>query len=71
MRPGGGQPVAYPPTVFIVTFEGGEVLGNMALFGPATKAPLFLTADIAEALVYDRRLAGDEVDAITGCLQAK
>lgn len=71
MRPGGGQPAAYPPTVFVVTFEGGKVLDNLTLFGPATKAPQFLTADIAEVLVYDRRLAGDEADAITEYLQAK
>ena len=71
MRPGGGQPAAYPLTVFVADFDGGKVLDNMTLFGPATKSPQFLTADIAEVLVYDRRLAGDEVDAITEYLQAK
>ena len=43
----------------------------MTLFGPATKSPQFLAADLAEVRVYDRKLAGDETDAIAEYLQAK
>ena len=71
MRPGGGQPATYPARVFTVTFAGGKVLDNMTLFGPATPAPQFLTADIAEVLVYDRRVEGDEADAVVEYLERK
>jgi len=71
LRPGGAEPRAYGPRLFTETRRAGHVLDSLVLFGPPGPASQFLTADIGEALLFDRALPFDEADAIEAYLTRK
>jgi len=71
MRPGGEKPAAYTARLFGLSGPAGRKLEGITLFGSPSGASQFLAADIAEVLLYDRRLSFGEEDAITAYLAAK
>jgi hypothetical protein len=71
MRPGGEKPQAYPARVFGTSRPAGVNLEGVTLFGSPSGAAQFLSADIAEVLLYDRALPFQEADAVEEYLREK
>lgn len=71
MRPGGAEPAAYGPRLFTLTRLEGHVLDGITLIGSPITAGQCYTGDVAEVLIYDRRLQFDEEEALEQYLGRK
>ena len=70
MRPKGETPTAFEPRIFLAQHDD-VVLDNIHLAGSAPGAHQGFIGDLAEVLVFDRRLRFDELVAVQDYLRAK
>lgn len=71
MRPNGGTPTPFEPRILLAQHAGDVVLDSINLAGAAQGAHQSFTGDLAEVLVFDRRLRFDELLAVQNYLRAK
>ncbi|NUQ61497.1 MAG: hypothetical protein HUU20_03350 [Pirellulales bacterium] len=71
MRPGGDKPAPFPPRIFLAEHTKDVVLDNICLANSAQAAGQGFIGDLAEVLVFDRKLRFDESLAIQNYLRAK
>ncbi|MBI2302036.1 MAG: hypothetical protein HYU66_24290 [Armatimonadetes bacterium] len=71
MRAGGATPAVMPPAVMMQAQAAGHVLDRVTIFGAAQSQGQWLAGDIAEVLLYDRRLGDDEAVAVERYLRGK
>jgi len=71
MRPNGGTPTPFEPRAFLAQHAGDVVLGNIHLASSAQGAHQSFIGDLAEVLVFDRRLRFDELLAVQDYLRVK
>ncbi len=71
MRPGGEKPAPFPPRIFLAEHADAVVLDNIHLASSAQANSQCFDGDLAEVLVFDRRLRFDELLAIQNYLRAK
>lgn len=71
MRPNGEKPVAFEARMFLAEPVDGVVLDNVQLANSAQGAHQGFIGDLAEVLVFDRRLRFDEMSAIQTYLRKK
>ena len=71
MRPNGGKPTPFEPRILLAQCADGVVLDNVTLASSAQVASQGFIGDLAEVLVFGRRLRFDELLALQGYLRAK
>jgi len=71
MRPGGETPAAFEPRIFLAEHAEAVVLDNIHLAGATHGASQSFIGQLAEVLVFDRRLRFDEYHAVQRYLRGK
>ena len=71
LRPGGAKPAAYEPQIFTIKHATGVALANVVVGGGSASKSQGLAGDIAEVLIFDRRLPEADEDAIMDYLTRK
>ena len=71
MRPNGGKPTPFAPRIFMAEHAGSVVLDNIHLASSAQSDHQGFIGDLAEVLVFGRRLRFDELLAIQNYLRTK
>ena len=71
MRPDGAKPAPFEPHIFLVQHDRDVVLDNIHLAGSVQGSHQSFIGDLAEVLVFDRRLRFDELLAIQDYLRTK
>lgn len=71
MRPNGANPKPFEPRMFLAEYVNEVVLDHVRLAGSTQGAPQSFLGDLAEVLVFDRRLRFDELLAVGNYLRAK
>lgn len=71
MRPNANNPTPFEPRIFVAEHRDAVVLDNIRLAGSSRTASQSFIGDLAEVLVFDRRLRFDEFQAIQSYLRVK
>ena len=71
MRPNGGTPAPFEPRAFLARHAGDVVLDNIHLASSAQGAHQSCIGDLAEVLVFDRRLRFDEILTVQNYFRLK
>jgi hypothetical protein len=71
MRPNAASPTPFDPKLFLSDHADGVVLDNIHLASSASGVHQAFVGDLAEVLVFDRRLRFDELTAIQNYLRTK
>ena len=71
VRQGGAKPEAFPPKIFYLVDAGHATLANVCIAGASENPTQYFAGDIAEVLLFDRRLRFDESSAIETWLRKK
>jgi hypothetical protein len=70
-RPGGRTPEAYPAQTFVIQSRAEAGLGRLTVLGASASEGQYLAGDVAEVLVFGRRLRFDELAALDSYLREK